>query len=66
MLAGWNKPTTSDYPYTEDQLISALKQAVTQELISQSLADTVIEEVKKGNGQRAASLAFPETFPTTE
>lgn len=66
MLAGWSKPPSSDYLYTEDQLISAVNQAVTQELISQSLADTVIEEVKKGNGQRAASLAFPETFPTTE
>ena len=66
MLAGWSKPPSSDYLYTEDQLISAVNQAVTQGLISQSLADTVIEEVKKGNGQRAASLAFPETFPTTE
>ena len=66
MLRGWIKPPSSDYLYTENQLISAINQAVTQELISQDLADTIIEEVKKGNGQEAASLAFPQTFPTTE
>ena len=66
MLRGWMKPPSSDYLYTEDQLISAVNQAVVQGLISQNLANTVIEEVKKGNGQEAASLAFPQTFPTTE
>ena len=66
MLRGWIKPPSSDYLYTEDQLISAVNQAVVQGLISQNLANTVIEEVKKGNGQEAASLAFPQTFPTTE
>ena len=51
--------------YTENEVIDAINQAVTQNLISQNIAEDAIKKVKQGNGNEAFRILFPVTFETT-
>ena len=60
ILRSWPTPL-----YTENEVIDAINQAVTQNLISQNLAEDVIKKVKQGKGNEAFRILFPVTFETT-
>ena len=51
--------------YTENEVIDAINQAVTQNLISQNIAEDAIKKVKQGRGNEAFRILFPVTFETT-
>ena len=51
--------------YTENEVIDAINQAVTQNLISQNISEDAIKKVKQGNGNQAFRILFPVTFETT-
>ena len=51
--------------YTENEVIDAINQAVTQNLISQNISEDAIKKVKQGNGNEAFRILFPVTFETT-
>ena len=63
ILNGKTVPPTAGYNYTDEQITAAIEQAKTQNIISEELAKTAVETLKKGDGADVNAVLFKPEIP---
>ena len=63
ILNGVKNPPDPNYNYTDTQIVAAIEQARTQNLISESLAETATNKLNEGDGAAVNSILFPPPPP---
>ena len=63
ILNGKTVPPAPDYNYTDEQIIAAIEQAKTQNIISADLAETAIQTLNKGDGADVNAVLFKPEIP---
>ena len=63
ILNGVTNPPDPYYNYTDTQIVAAISQAIDQNLISESLAETAVDKLNEGDGAAVNSILFPPPPP---
>jgi len=66
ILNGVKNPPDPNYDYTDTQIVAAISQAQTQNLIDEISAETATNKLNEGDGASINSILFKPEIPTTE